>query len=89
MSDLERFRDHARRMATAEHKPECTSLIPGEWRYPRNALSMAGPTWWEPPACPGCITDAERVLWARLADETDAYLDRPVERGLFASEETA
>lgn len=38
MSDLTRFRDHARKMSTAEHKPECPMLTakapywpPGGW----------------------------------------------------------
>ena len=48
--------------------------------------------WW--PACPDyspgssslspdCVTDADRALWARLADVVDAYLSHD-EEGLFA-----
>lgn len=67
MSELERFRDHARRMATAEHVDHCRAKTPlgrrGWWRW-------AHPD----PACEGCVTDADRALWTRLADEIDAYL---------------
>ena len=27
------------------------------------------------PPCTGCVTDADRALWTRLADEVDAYLE--------------
>jgi hypothetical protein len=36
----------------------------------------AGRSPWSPPPCPGCVTPADRALWARLAAEVDAYLDR-------------
>ena len=65
MSDLTAFRDHARAMSTAEHLPTCVRVLSG--RY------------WAPikpdPECPGCVTDDDRALWARLADEVDGYLD--------------
>ena len=63
MSDLTTFRDHARRMAEAEHKPEC--------KRPRPVYGWATSA---TPPCPGCVTDADRALWRRLADEVDAYL---------------
>lgn len=31
-------------------------------------------TWWCAGRCSGCVSDAERDLWTRLADEIDAYL---------------
>lgn len=76
MSDLSTFRDHARAMSTAEHKPEC-----GE--------SFQRPGWlwesWRTPAsdCPGCVTDADRALWKRLADEVDSHLARHTEETLL------
>lgn len=81
MSGLTRFRDHCRRMSTAEHKPECPSLTAREphwdaWILAEDGKSM---TWrgpkppWTPPTCDGCLTDADRALFERLADEVDAY----------------
>jgi hypothetical protein len=65
-TDLERFRDHARQMATAEHVPACGVTVTDRWGWSR---------WVSPdPDCAGCVTD--RHLWIRLADETDTYLDR-------------
>jgi hypothetical protein len=29
-----------------------------------------------PQKCPGCVTDADRVWWKRLAEEADAWLRR-------------
>jgi hypothetical protein len=89
VSDLESFRDHCRRMADAEHKPECcqcgSSWCCGcvghpagkptgwaQWQWNDHAEVCPGnPT---APPCPGCVTNADRVLWTRLADEVDAYL---------------
>lgn len=89
------YAEHARRMATAEHTPECVEKR-------RDALRKAGPKWdvnyddagdpvslsWlgtvpPPNPCPGCVTDAERDLWARLADEAEAYLARDDEETLL------
>jgi hypothetical protein len=93
MSDLTTFRDHARKMSTAEHKPECEGDPGCAWTYrPPCGFGTCGdgckaPTTERPrpdPNCPGCVTDADRALWTRLADETDAYLARNVEEGLFA-----
>lgn len=77
MSDLTTFRDHARRMATAEHQLECR----GE--RDQHARQWAPLYVWPDPACAGCVTSADRVLWQRLADEADAYLARNTEEGLF------
>ena len=92
MSDLSAFRDHARRMSAALHKPDCPHITARKPYWPMWSLADDGShmTWngpeppWSPPACPGCITDADRALWARLADEADAYLSRNVDEGLFA-----
>ena len=65
-SDLERFRDHCREMATAVHKPTCHGHRPSTWGWAREIHPD--------PKCPGCVTDADRALWARLAAEIDAYL---------------
>lgn len=88
MTDLERFRDHARQMSTAEHKPECPWSRPKEcepkpiWRGGITSLQWLGMTE-PPPLCAGCVTDADRLLWARLAAEADAYLDREPEETLL------
>ena len=78
MADLEALRDHARRMAamtepeteTADHEPGCWLSGTGWAVHPCDAcrcprLRVVA----EPP------TDAERVIWRRLADELDAWLD--------------
>lgn len=75
MSELSVFAAHARTMVTADHRPECWGTELRHW----------GPLKVRPnPECPGCVTDAERDLWRRLADEVDAYLGRDEEAGLFA-----
>lgn len=69
MSDLTTFRDHCRQMADAIHKPECRLWVErpgifhpsGDWKYPS-------------PECVGCISDADRALFALLAAEVDDYL---------------
>ena len=85
MSTLTTFRDHCRAMAKAEHRPECAHLRPepfwqawdlinGDdgiatgmfWRGPKPA--------WEPAPCDCHLSDDERALFTRLADEVDAYL---------------
>lgn len=91
-------RDHARRMATAEHTDDCV-------RAYRAACRRAGPKWevdldsagdpvsmtWlgtvpRPDPCPGCVTEVDRALWARLADELDAYLADDDEPDLLSEE---
>lgn len=72
MSDLETFRDHARRMAAADHQPDCTG---------RNIF---GDTIHPEPTCPGCVTSTDRELWTRLADEADAFLNRHSDEVLFS-----
>jgi len=62
VSDLTDFRDHARAMATAKHRPECMVRD--------NPWTKTHPT----PGCAGCVTDEDRALWSRLADEATAYL---------------
>jgi hypothetical protein len=71
MSDLTAFRDHARSMANATHRPECmVRAAPWLKAKPR-------------PGCTGCVSDDDRALWARLADETDAYLHHEPEETLL------
>jgi hypothetical protein len=42
---------------------------------PFQALGWLGPKpKWEPPKCDGCVSPSDRALFARLADEIDAYL---------------
>ena len=75
---VESYRNHARAMAEAEHKPECERRVP-DWLHARDmhfyftGYDDPGP---RPEPCPGCITDDERELWRRLADEADEYLGR-------------
>ena len=82
MSDLTTFRDHARAMSKAKHKPECDDAY--EDAYLAQNLSRTEFMADCPRACPGCVTDDDRALWARLADEADAYQSRHAEEGLFA-----
>lgn len=56
-----------RRMATADHKPDCPTQAP-------RRLCMPAPTM--PPTCVGCNPPADRELFRRLADEVDAYANR-------------
>jgi hypothetical protein len=83
MSDLSTLADHARKMSTARHKPEC----PPRHRRPQwvndhdsDGLFTGGHE--DPPPCPGCVTDADRALWTRIADEIDDYLT-PAEEGML------
>lgn len=89
MSDLSSFRDHARAMSTAEHKPECTGTperIASRERDRRGYRAIFREEHPKLPPlepCLGCVTDTDRALWLRLADEVDAYLTHD-EEGLFA-----
>lgn len=87
-TDLEQTRDHARKMAGAEHRPDCrgqrparTCPTPNEPHPEHDLARWITCLGW----CPGCVTDAERALWSQLADEIDAYLaPNPPDDGLFA-----
>ena len=91
MSDLSRFRDHARQMSEAGHTSECeqqTTRAKNRWSHFRLfgewleewGKRPAGP----PFACAGtCVTDADRALWGRLADEADAHLSRDQQDSLI------
>lgn len=75
MSDLTRFREHCREMATAEHTAECVERL-ADWKHRalmRRYLDIPDPG--PMPCCDGCVTDADRALFARLAAEVDDYLD--------------
>lgn len=84
MSDLTRFRDHCRVMAASEHKPECPSLPKNQphwsmWHGIYDASGEIEALGWNgppppPPTCDGCLTDAERDLFASMAAEVDDYL---------------
>lgn len=58
MSDLAAFRDHCRAMATSTP----TTRLPQQFGSQRVVCMV------------GDISDADRALWKRLADEIDAYL---------------
>lgn len=86
MSDLERFRDHARRMATARHQDHCRAERAAMAMRHETVRSCGGRephdghkhTRWTycPGVCPGCVSDADRRLWAQLAAEVDEHLAR-------------
>jgi hypothetical protein len=75
MSDLTDARDWARKMSTAQHKPECEGHAPTRWGWARTLRPD--------PKCSGCVTDADRAMWKERADEYDAYLAREDEADLF------
>lgn len=70
MSDLTQFRDHARRLSTAEHGDACEAVWHETTWYGLHETRREKPD----PHCPGCVTASDRTLWSRLADEVDAYL---------------
>lgn len=79
MSSLGQFADHCRAMSTATHKPECKGSKPTPPQ--RSAVItedgyFGGYRWTteQPPTCAGCVTDADRALFALLAAEVDEYL---------------
>lgn len=47
---------------------DLTGHEPHEW------VGDRGFDWYCPGLCSGCMPDAQRALWTRLADEVDAYL---------------
>ena len=53
-------------MATAPHSPECWADVKDPWGWQKRVYPN--------PECIGCISDTDRTLWARLADEIDTYL---------------
>lgn len=85
MSDLTAFRDHCRKMAAADHKPECPSLKKPGWVVPEpgQAGEWMGLVRYFPPGCDGCNPAVDRDLFERLAGEVDEYLGRPVDVDLF------
>jgi hypothetical protein len=66
VTDLAAFADYAQGLADGDHADACPSRA-------TRPLYQRG---WEPPPCPGCVTDADRALWGRLAAEARAHLDR-------------
>lgn len=70
--------DHFRKMSTAEHLPECSTSVQDRWGWMR----LVRPD----PACEGCVTDADRDLWTRLAAEIDEHLAAKTETTLFGDE---
>jgi hypothetical protein len=59
-TELERFRDHCRRMA--ESTP--STRVKANWHGGREDVTVAV----------GEMSDADRMLWARMAAEASAYL---------------
>ena len=76
MSALTTFRDHARRMSESKHVPECPSLRERRWGETAEQVAAR--------ACDGCVSDADRALFAQLAGEIDDYLAPQVD--LFGEE---
>lgn len=110
MTDLDTFRTWCATMATAEHRPECCRCghvwccgcldhpagKPWGWamqRWEEHAETCPGNP--SAPACPGCVTDADRAPFAALAAEIDAYraagpdvvTTAPTDVALFGAEE--
>lgn len=75
MSELTAFAEHARAMAAAAHKPDCGASVSIHWSW-----KTVRPD----PACDGCVSIADRMLWTQIADETEAYLRQDEDEGLFA-----
>jgi hypothetical protein len=81
MSDLTKFRDHCRAMATAEHKPECEWWSLGLVKA-TNGQRIAFERLFDEPEgsrgrvvhCLGCVSDSDRALFGLLAAEVDDYL---------------
>lgn len=72
------FAAHCRRMAVAEHKPECHAIGRDTWGAKRIHPN---------PNCLGCNLAPDQALFARLADEVDDYLaGPPVMADLFGDE---
>ena len=96
MGELETFRDHYRKMAKSEHRPECAHLIPEPDRLPWDlvyssdgipeSLQWRGPKPpWSPAPCDCGLSDDERALFARLADEIDAHLSAGDDEPLWSA----
>ena len=93
MSELETFRDHCRKMADAGHSPDCafaTGKALDRWGHFH--LFREWPEKWgarpsgPPKPCPGdCVSDADRALFTRLADEIDAYLTPDADEPLWGA----
>lgn len=102
MSELETFRDHCRAMA--EWKPPVPHVKVGAWcrdlraEYPNLDTEGWGPPkhencFWAKCACdchprPAGPSESDRALFARLADEVDAYLATDDEPALFETTPT-
>jgi hypothetical protein len=77
-TELESFRTHCRALAAADHKPECRGKVSDPWGW----------RWKHPdPDCDGCNPQADRDLFARLADEVDTYLHTDDPDALFPATE--
>jgi hypothetical protein len=76
MTELEAFGAHCRKMATAQHRPDCRSVINAS----TNLLSGYKPT---AVPCSGCVSALDRAIWQRLADEVSAYLTTEPEETLL------
>lgn len=78
---LAAFRDHCRKMAVAEHKPECKwpdarLVAQHNVRQATFERTFSEPKGTRPLAehCLGCVTAADRALFAQMAGEVDDYL---------------
>lgn len=91
---LDLFRDHCRKMAESEHKPDCPML---NWTEPFwtpfmpiwdddgtcRSMGWVGPKpttgAFARPVCDGCNDEDDRNLFARLAAEVEDYQQREVD----------
>lgn len=78
MSQIVALGTYCRRMSQADHRDDCPSLGPlprPRWRLDDDlAVHLDGFTP-APPVCLGCVTPADRELWAQLADDIDEHLE--------------
>lgn len=72
------LRDHAARMATAEHTDECHAQTLHQERNRGRRKLCVNTTFADMPGstnvCLGCTTPADRAMWRQLADEITAYV---------------
>lgn len=85
MTGLTDFAAHARDMAKSKHQDDCpdqqppvmdgfTATCEQPQPHDRHPWFKFDLSWTCPGVCGGCMSDTERDLWQRLADEIDQHL---------------
>lgn len=70
--ELTTYARHCENMAVATHQPTCSAKVP-------HRINRVYPD----PDCPGCVTEADRALWALLAAEAVARLNARRQEALW------